>query len=50
MPSLDHTATDLQESLRRLHRAWEHTQSQWDDPVSRGFEKNYLTPLTGKPK
>ncbi len=35
----------LDTSWKKLRQKWEQTQTIWNDPVSRKFEKTFLVPL-----
>ncbi len=35
----------LKHALKTLREHWDLTREQWNDPVSRDFEKNHLIPL-----
>ena len=35
----------LGKAMKELLIQWEETKQVWDDPVSRRFEQQYLTPL-----
>ena len=35
----------LAESFDTLQKAWQETSSQWDDPTSEKFRREYLDPL-----
>lgn len=35
----------LGKGIKELMRRWDETKSQWDDSVSKNFEKTYLAPL-----
>lgn len=45
MASVNISANDMQEALRRLLQQWESTRQVWNDPVSREFQEQYLGPL-----
>ncbi len=45
MSNLTATYEQLATCWKVLHQRWEAAQSQWNDPVSRDFEKIYWTPL-----
>jgi hypothetical protein len=35
----------LGKAIKLLLRRWEETKSEWDDTVSKNFEKTYLLPI-----
>ena len=43
--SVSGSKAKLRNGLKDLRIAWERVQQSWDDPVSRGFEDKYITPL-----
>jgi hypothetical protein len=45
MASIEYESSRLESSLRTLRQQWRDAQSVWDDPVSRGFERDYFAPL-----
>ncbi len=46
--SLSVGRTKVITSLKDLKARWEKVRVQWDDPVARQFEKQFLDPLEGK--
>ena len=40
--------TKVLTSLKDLRARWEKVRTQWDDPVAREFQKQFLDPLEGK--
>lgn len=43
--SLSVSQTQLRGALTELLRRWEHAGDSWKDPMSAGFEKDFLVPL-----
>ena len=43
-------AAKLEMALEAIHRARADVSQQWDDPMSRGFDKDFLDPLEPKVK
>lgn len=43
-------AAKLETAIEALSRARAEAAAQWDDPMSRSFEKEFLTPLESKIK
>jgi hypothetical protein len=39
---LQSSITRLQKAARRINDRWAEAKDQWDDPVSRDFEEEYL--------
>ena len=35
----------IAKAMKELNHRWEETKGDWDDSVSRGFEKRFLIPL-----
>jgi hypothetical protein len=46
----DSAAAKLQTAIEALNRAWADAAAQWEDPMSRTFEKEFLAPLESKVK
>ena len=38
-------ASSLNFATKGLFERWDDVQASWDDPVSRGFDKEFLEPL-----
>jgi len=45
MASVNASANEMQEALRRLLQQWESARQVWNDSVSRDFQAQYLEPL-----
>ena len=45
MAALNSSTSQLDTAGRTLHQRWEQTKTRWNDPVSRSFESDYLTPI-----
>ena len=45
MAALNRSLNELEDTGKRLHQRWEQTKTSWNDPVSRTFESDYLTPI-----
>lgn len=45
MASIEYESSQLDSALRSLRQQWRTAQSVWNDPVSRGFERDYFAPL-----
>jgi hypothetical protein len=43
--SLPSSRGQLKAALGQIKVVWEETQGRWNDPVSRGFERDFLLPL-----
>ncbi len=35
----------LEAALKELLIKWDHTQTRWNDPVSKDFDKEFITPI-----
>lgn len=35
----------ISKAMKNLQMRWQETRGDWDDPVSRAFEKDFLEPL-----
>jgi hypothetical protein len=46
----DSAAAKLEMAIEAINRAWADDAAQWDDPMSRAFEKEFLAPLESKVK
>jgi hypothetical protein len=46
--SLNVGRTKLVTSLKHLRGRWERVQRDWNDPVRREFEQQFVDPLEGK--
>ncbi len=45
MASVNVSASEIQEALRRLLQQWEAARQVWNDSVSREFQEQYVEPL-----
>ncbi|MHC4429329.1 MAG: hypothetical protein ACYS0D_12135 [Planctomycetota bacterium] len=43
--SLATSRARLHGALKELRARWDQAKAKWDDPMSRDFEKRYLSPL-----
>lgn len=41
-------AARLQDALKQLEKSWADAREEWNDPVSRRIEDEYLLPLKGQ--
>jgi hypothetical protein len=46
--SVSTSRTRLVSSLKELLGRWDRVRAQWDDPVRREFEAEFIAPLDGK--
>jgi hypothetical protein len=45
MASIEYESASLESSLHSLRQQWRDAQRVWNDPVSRGFDRDYFAPL-----